>query len=163
MITAFAESPSDQKLLIDTLFRVVLATRAATAKCEEMFGDEDYMKPFLRMFHDRKPQYRIFLAILSICGLVRVDVSARLEDPVRELDRMRDFVVKVSEIVARDQPAFVRTYVRAMNALANEARSASDDDNRIRQSLSNLLKRSFRSIYASLLMSIDTEAKLARI
>jgi hypothetical protein len=161
LIAGFAENPADQKMLIDTLFRIVLATRVAIKRCEELFGGEDYMKPFIRLFHDRKPQYRIFLAILSLCAQLRMDISARHDDPEQEMARMRAFVSKAAEAMGNRQGDYIRIYVRAMGAFASEART-SDDDNRVRQVLSGLLKRGFRSVYSNLLMAIDVDARLSQ-
>jgi hypothetical protein len=66
LISAFASTDEDQQRLLSTLFQIALSTRAAVKTAQDVLGSEDYMKPFLRVFQERKPQYRMFLAILSM-------------------------------------------------------------------------------------------------
>jgi hypothetical protein len=77
--------------------------------------------------------------------------------------RMKDFVGRTLELLSSDPAEFVRTYLRAISTFANEARLGSDDDDRVRQGLSNLLKRGFRSLYSTLTMNIDVESKLSSL
>ncbi|WP_157618955.1 AIPR family protein [Skermanella stibiiresistens] len=164
LICGFADNLADQKLLMQTLFKTVTATRRAVERCEDLFGQEEYMNPFLRVFHDRKPKYRIFLAILSLCAHLRIDISARSDDPSKEFERMRCFVQGAQDLLDQNETGFIRTYARALNQFANEARSnTGGDDAKIKQYLSNLLKRGFKSLYSTLIMSIDTESRLHQI
>lgn len=162
LISEFAKDPVTQEALLQTLFRVVKATRDAIQRCNEMFGDEDYMKPFSRFFKESKPQYRIFLAVLTLCAVLGVDISARHDDTQEEMLRMRDFVRSVEKLLAQDSEEFVRGYAMAITTVASEARLASDDDRMVRQYLINTLRRGFASAYATLRMQIDVNKKLAR-
>jgi hypothetical protein len=163
LVGGFADGGDNEKMLFNTLFRTVVATRRATAKCEELFRGEDYAEPFLRVFHERKPQYRMFLAIVALAAMLRIDVSARLDDGEKELERMLDFFCRALDLLETNERDFIRAYVKAFNAFAQEARSSSGDDSKIKQYLSSLLKRGFRTTYLSVAMSIDSDRKIANL
>jgi hypothetical protein len=145
------------------LFKTVVATRNAISQFEKLFGGEEYMEPFTRVFHDRKPQYRMFLAILSLSALLRVDPSARLDDAAKEMERMRSFVQRAKLMLENDPKAFVRTYARAFQTFAAEARANSGEDTKVKQYLASLLRRGFRTLYSTLVMMIDTDKMIAKL
>jgi hypothetical protein len=77
LLIGFAENVTDRKLMMDFMFRVTVATREVIAECQQLFGAADYIGPFMRVLETERPRYRMFLAILTVCALLRKDISER--------------------------------------------------------------------------------------
>lgn len=153
---------SQRRRSFETLLKIAVSTRRAISKFETIFGEEDYMAPFVRVFNERKPQYRVFLAILALSVALRVDLSARVNEP-DELKRMEDFVKSARRLLENDESYFIKVYAKAFHAFAAEARLTAGSDAKIKQYLSNLLRRGFEQLYLTLRMDIDVDKKMASL
>ena len=68
---------------------------------------------------------------------------------------MREFLQKTREILDTRRSSFVSTYVHAVTEVATKAWENTEDENRIKQDLFNMLKRGFRGHYNALKMKMD--------
>ncbi len=91
LLSGFAENQANRKLMMEAMFRITVATRAAIKECQALLGTEEYIGPFMRVLETEKPRYRMFLAILTLSALLRTDISARQNEPA-EMIRMKAFV-----------------------------------------------------------------------
>jgi len=73
---------------------------------------------------------------------------------------MRQFFREVQDILENRRQAFVSAYAHAVVELAAKAWMSTDDENRVKQDLSNLLKRGFRGLYTTLAMKMDIMKEL---
>ena len=161
LIMGLAADPAEQDRLIETLFRIVVITQEANRALEAGIGKKDYMKPFMRVFHERKPQYRIFFAILTLCVLIQDDLSERLDNKEKEIERMRAFFQEVRNILETQHQSFVSAYAYAVADFAAKAWTGADDENRVKQNLSNLLRSGFKGLYVTLTMRMDIMKELS--
>ena len=149
LLTGFAQTEADRGLMMDCMFQLTLQTRKVVTEAKDIFGSEEAFGPFMRIFEQEKPQYRMFLSIVAISALVGVDVSERLA-PGKELDRMRFFLQKARSVLQSDPNKFRMAYLKAVSALAIGGREGSEDDAKVRQRLSGYVGRVFRQLYLSL-------------
>jgi hypothetical protein len=149
LLTGFAQTEADRGLMMDCMFQLTLQTRKIVAEAKEIFGSEEAFGPFMRIFEQEKPQYRMFLSILAISALVGIDVSERLP-PGKELGRMRSFLTKAQTLLQSEPSRFRAVYLKAVSALATGAREGTEDDAKVRQRLAGYVGRAFRQLYLSL-------------
>ena len=149
LLTGFAHTESDRGLMMDCMFQLTLQTRKVVTEAKDFFGLEEAFGPFMRVFEQEKPQYRMFLSIVAISALVGIDVSDRLV-PGKELDRMRSFLQKARDLLQSEPNSFRTTYLKALSSLATGAREGIEDDAKVRQRLSGYVGRAFRQLYLSL-------------
>ncbi len=149
LLTGFAQTEVDRGLMMDCMFQLTLQTREVVTEAKTIFGSEDAFGPFMRIFEQEKPQYRMFLSIVAISALIGIDVSERLA-PGKELDRMRSFLQTARAILQSDPHRFRTAYLKAVSALATGAREGPEDDAKVRQRLSGYVGRAFRQLYLSL-------------
>lgn len=161
LIMGLAADPAEQDQLIETLFRIVVATQEANTALEVGIGTKEYMKTFMRVFHERKPQYRILFAILTLCVLTQDDLSERLDNKEKEIERMRGFFRKVRSILDTQHQLFVSTYAFAAAEFAAKAWTGAEDENRVKQNLSSLLRSGFKGLYVTLTMKMDIMKELS--
>jgi hypothetical protein len=158
LLEGFAENPADRRLMMESMFALTLATRKVTSECRDIFGSEDAFGPFMRVFEQEKPQYRMFLAILATAALLEVDISDRKNEP-DEMSRMRGFMHGVRTLLTQEPTRFRAAYMMGLSTLAAGAREGNEDDAKVRQRLSNYVARNFRQLYVSLIgqMKVDRE------
>ena len=149
LLTGFAQTEADRGLMMDCMFQLTLQTREIITEAKDLFSSQEAFGPFMRIFEQEKPQYRMFLSIVAISALVGIDVSERLP-PGKELGRMRCFLTKVRALLQSDPNSFRTAYLKAVSALATGARDGPDDDAKVRQRLSVYVGRAFRQLYLSL-------------
>jgi hypothetical protein len=153
------DSPADRKLLMDTMFRITVSTRAVISECLRLFGSEDYIGPFMRVLEAERPRYRMFLAILTLCALLRTNISERRNEPA-EMARMRTFIAETRKLLVQEPDRFRDAYMKALTALATGARESADDDGKIRQILSSYVGRAFKQLYSTLVMQLEMDRKI---
>lgn len=149
LLSGFAQTETDRGLMMDCMFQLTLQTRKVVSEAKGIFGSEEAFGPFMRIFEQEKPQYRMFLSIVAICALVGFDVSERLP-PGKELDRMRSFLQNARTLLQSEPSKFRTAYLKAVSALATGAREGPEDDAKVRQRLSGYVGRAFRQLYLSL-------------
>ena len=161
LLTGFAQTESDRGLMMDCMFQLTLQTRKVVSEAKGIFGSEDAFGPFMRIFEQEKPQYRMFLSIVAICALIGVDVSERLV-PGKELDRMRSFLQNARTVLQSEPGKFRTAYLKAVSALATGAREGPEDDAKVRQRLSGYVGRAFRQLYLSLTAQLVVDRAIDR-
>lgn len=149
LLTGFAQTEADRGLMMDCMFQLTLQTRKIVTEAKSIFGSEEAFGPFMRIFEQEKPQYRMFLSIVAISALVGIDVSERLV-PGKELNRMRSFLQKAQALLQSEPNRFRTAYLKAVSALATGAREGPEDDAKVRQRLSGYVGRAYRQLYLSL-------------
>src|SRR5262249_15596791 len=73
VLEALYRDIQSEKEIFATLFLILKSSRMAVDKCLEVFAGKEYSPLFKRFFHDDKPRYRAYLAVLAICGALRAN------------------------------------------------------------------------------------------
>jgi hypothetical protein len=155
--------PEEEKEIYSTLFRVLEESRKANAECEQTFNGPEYSQLFNRFFNDSKPQYRSFLAVLTLCGTHRIDISERTSDPESEAKRTLEFFDMTARLLDNEPEAFRKNFNSAFHILATSTLEGKDSDEEISRKMHTRIKDTqFKNHYMKVLMDIDRMKASAR-
>jgi hypothetical protein len=149
-------TPEQEKEIYSTLFRVLEETRKANAECERTFNGPEYSQLFNRFFNDSKPQYRSFLAVLTLCGAHRIDISERIPDAEADARRTLRFFEMTAQLLDNEPETFRKNFIGAFHMLATSTLEGMDSEEEISRKMHARIKDTqFKNHYMKVLMDID--------
>ncbi|MGH2504349.1 MAG: AIPR family protein [Ktedonobacterales bacterium] len=159
LIRRFSESDPLGENVLSTLFAVQDAAQKGLRAAQETFTNPSYAPIFERLYDEDHLSYRSFLAILSLCGLVGTDVSARVAEPAGEFQRMSTFLQDSQNSLNRTPERFVRYYRHAVKIWMQD--TLADGNEETRQAMHGRSRRSnFSALYQKICMEADADDQL---
>ena len=80
LVKRFHENDPYGEEVLKTLFKLAEASEAGLEQLRNTFEDEEFTKFFTRLYKDEILTYRSYLSILTLCGILNIDLSNRQED-----------------------------------------------------------------------------------
>jgi hypothetical protein len=152
--------PANESEIFSTLFLVLKESRQGLKKCESTFSGEEYASVFRRFFHEAKPRYRAYLAVLALCGSIRLNIADREADAVKEAERTRDFLRRTRTLLENESNIFHRRYLLSFQVLSDCALDAGDEGDVAQSMFQKVSKTAFTTLYLKLLTRIDGDRTL---
>lgn len=153
-------SPDREREIFVSLLKILSETRAAIKECERVYNSHDYASSFRRFFDEDRPRYRSMLAVLTLCGAHRDDISKRNADAEAEASRTLEFFDKTRGLLDNDPARYRAIFLRAFQVLAAFAldTTVSGEEFEIsRNMLNRLTGTPFVTHYKKLLMQLDLD------
>jgi hypothetical protein len=151
-----------EEALFSVLLILLKESQVALSECKEVFNEPEYAPLFKRFYDEERPRYRVYLAVLSICALVRDNLSDRNADTNTEVARVRSFLGNAKRRLENDSAAYREAYLLTFQALADLLLEdpASQTENEIAQVMYRKVSSTpFSSLYKRVLMRLDGERK----
>lgn len=150
IIEEVATDESLREKLFDTLFKIASSTEEAVREFERKFANEDYMRPYIRIFKERRDNYRAFLTLLCMCAMTKTDLSQKSDKTQEEVKRLEKFLEDANKICETKKSEFQAAYARTINMFCTTASGLGDNEREIQQYLNNMLKKNFTLLYQNL-------------
>ena len=162
VLEALYREIQNEKDIFATLFLILKSSRMAVDKCSGTYAGKEYSPLFKRFFHDEKPQYRAYLAVLSICGALRANLSERSAASQVEADRMKEFFSGARQLLENRRTDYEQVFLLAFQVLADTALEVPTGlEAEVAQLMHNRISKSpFNTLFYKLLLHIDTLSKL---
>jgi len=106
----FEDSDSKERVF-EILFKIHSITQEAARQIEDMSKGTEDADLFRRFWSGDKPNYRVFLAILAVCGCLQQNIYA--EDVVSNYNDMLRFLQSTQSIIDQKPGIFTRYYRNA--------------------------------------------------
>ena len=153
---------ANESLVFNNLFLLLVKSRESFAASEKTYSQLEYAGLFKRFNQANKPSYRMYLSLLAASGALRVDLSARQQEPEAEARRLLNFINRLGELLQGTPKDFNDKYLLAFQVLAETAmNSTSGTEADVAQNMFNLITRApFPNLFRMLLMKIDATAAM---
>jgi hypothetical protein len=125
-------------LLYPTLFEIARATNDAVDLASQL-ADVD---PLAQIGEQGRPKYRAFLALLTLCATLNLDLSAPLDSTKAEVERVQHLTEESSDLLGADRSRFRNNFTLAYQMVALQAHGAADDEGdavRVQQRLHHMV------------------------
>lgn len=160
LLNAFANSVELQKSLMETLFLLAVTTNDVMKSLSDRLSSREHIRPFVRVFNEQKTSYRSYFGILALCGLLRIDLSERAEDDHSEVDRLSRYIREARRLIETEKGLYARALVFSIEVFSSDARTSEEDDVKISQHLSSLLRKGFTTKFKDLVVRLELQETL---
>lgn len=157
------ELKDGDEVVFSVLLLILKESRDVLAICEEAFSGEEYSSIFKRFFDENKPRYRVFISIISLCALLRDDISQRSSDADKEFKRTQNFLFLARKKLENESSLFQKVFLMTFQAVADMLLDIPGEkqENEIAQTMYNKISScNFTSIIKRILMRIDSQSKI---
>jgi len=157
--------------VFDALFTLQSLGTEAAAEAEQRFTNEAYAPLFQRLYKAERPAYRVYVCILALCALLKIDITASASDNKKqkekdELDIRRQIIDQVRGIVHDERTRYLRYYRHALKSWMNLHLSATvgsdSKDYTLQQMYERSRRASFSQLYRSTMLAADDDDELKK-
>lgn len=163
LIQQVFESNEDKEKTFDILFNIHKVTQEASKDVQRLYPDKDIAELFQRFWRrDDKPNYRVFLAILTACGCAQRNIYDSNTMPTYET--MMKFLSEVQSVIDKTPELFIRYYRNAFLVVAFEVvKPDSDPDKLVHTMFRSIDQSDFRNLYSRLKTLSRNDERLVEI
>ncbi len=154
--------------LIETLFTLLTAMKAAVAYCETRFAQNNLADTFRRFFKEEKPQYQCLIAILTACACTANPLTNKPEGAEDGYKLIHRFLARMTIVLERHEEYFMRVFRHAFVVVASKIlEEVPDGSQEIMQKMYKELKTasgsSFDSLFNRLRLQMDNDDSLEEL
>ena len=156
LVRRFHENDPYGDEVLRTLFKLAEASEEGLEKLRDTFEEEEYIKFFTRLFNKEILTYRNYLGILTLCGILNIDVSMREEDGTQEFERMRKFLSDAFDLLDGSKETFLDRYQIAAVVWMQAMLPSNQKDETVKRGLASRAEGySFSGLFHKLRMQLN--------
>jgi hypothetical protein len=145
------------------IFELYDVSREAAKLVEEIQKEDDDPSEsesegnlFQRFWHDNKPYYRSFLAILTACAFVNMNIYA---EKIKAED-FREFLSRLQTALKSDKGRFIRCYQYTFDVVAAQVVNTEKEEREVKQRMSEWLRRvNFDTLYTLVRKTVNSRER----
>ena len=151
----YAADPKGEKTF-NILFKVQALIHEAAQKTQATFRGKEYASAFQRFWKDAKPNYRAFLAILTICGCLRQNIYDK--NYGLDYSKMMAFIKSLEKMVNEHSETFVRYYRLAFRTVASQIiKDETDRAITLKKLYQQMHRAKFSQLYLQICINADDD------
>ena len=155
LVRKFHENDPYGEEVLKTLFKLAEASEEGLEKLKDTLKDEEFIKFFTRLYKDEILTYRSYLSILTLCGILNIDISNRQEDGDEEHEHTRNFLSEAFDLLDGNKELFLDRYEIAGVVWMQEMMPAHQKDETIKRGLASRAEGiPFRGLFRKLRMQL---------
>lgn len=145
------------------IFELYDVSREAAKLLAEIQSEEDDLGEnesdgnlFQRFWNDNKPYYRSFLAILTACAFVNINIYAEKI----KADEFREFLARLQAALKSDKERFIRCYNYTFDVVAAQVVNTEKEEREVKQRMSEWIKRvNFDTLYKLVRQTVNSRER----
>ena len=141
--------------VLNMLFKLAEASEEGLERLSHTFEEEEFIEFFTRLYKDEILTYRSYLSILTLCGILNIDISKHQEDGDEKFERMRNFLSDAFDLLDGNKELFLGCYEIAAVVWMQAMMPADQKDETIKRGLASRAEGvPFRGLFRKLRMQL---------